>query len=180
MFWKFSVFFLIALFCFQDSTRVHSGKIFPIRTNNCSLQEQQAFLEAVHYVNTLPCTFVHFKVTQTSTNLLRCAHINERFAGLYQPMPKYFRVYLNKMYSHNASFVQNYNVILHELGHVIGLAHSFSKKSVMFGQLLSSKAKLKFDDYELEWLNSLYQVSSGSTCFETPEMVANAFLPILP
>lgn len=159
---------LFALFCFFTIvclTKSQTGKVLPYNVQKCDKSVVLVTKSVVKYINELPCVFAVLKESDMATNEIICTQdLKKPALGLFVPKRNKFLIYL-KLNNSN-SFNLTHNVILHELGHALGLSHNRNQKSVMYSEASSSKIR-GFDVLDIASLQTFHRVHKGSTCWAT-------------
>jgi hypothetical protein len=167
------LFFVIVLL-----TKAQTGKVIPLKVHKCDLKVEKVVNDAVDYINKLPCVFAVFKKTSGATNFVMCTEkFDKKFMGLYVPQLTNFKILLRL--NETSNFNLTHNVILHELGHALGLSHNKNKNSVMYS-VVSSKQLNGFDLLDIVSLELLHSLRKGSTCSVSRHKQEKFGLPIVP
>jgi len=168
-----SIFFLIVFFC-----KGQTGKVIPFKVKKCDQKVENVVTSVITYVNTIPCVFAVLKESSQATNEIVCTEkFNGRALGLFIPQMHNFQILLRL--NNRSSFNLTHNVILHEVGHALGLNHNKNKNSVMYS-VASSEQVHTFDFLDTAFLKSLHSVRKGSTCSVVRGRHRKFDLPIVP
>lgn len=140
---------------------------------SCPKVAHQALASAICYVNQLPCVGVVVKLVEQSPYRVKCdRRLEPSVAGLTTGNVFYprFKIELDMdkfLIGQNQTAVYNawHNVLLHELGHALGLPHQETSSSVMRTvQSLQGPKKLWMDETDASRLRLMHG-DGGYGCY---------------